>query len=152
MKTNYRNAWWLALVMLACGYLSGLPSMDGVARWYSTLQKTPGTPPGWVFGPVWSILYILIGCLLAYLWNRGKRAALAVLLVNIALNLIWSTVFFRWQSPGWAFGILIVMLVTLAWSWVLAGRVGKLALAGYVLYMGWLMYATWLSGGLWWLN
>ena len=101
------------------GGLSGLATARGVSTWYPTLVKPSFNPPAWVFGPVWTVLYIMMGVAAYLVWRHGiaadgVRMALAVFVVQLALNGLWSILFFGMQSPGWA-------LVEIAVLWCAIG-------------------------------
>ena len=74
--------------------------------WYETLQSPPLTPPDWVFGPVWTVLYLMIGVSIYLYFRRRKYGLNAVVIlllsVHLAGNFVWTTIFFRLKSPGWA--------------------------------------------------
>ena len=107
---------WLALIpflaiCLGVGGLGAIVTEKGVRTWYPTLRKPPGTPPQWVFGPVWTTLYVLMAVSAWLVWRDyrwGARAALFIFLAQLALNVAWSGIFFRARRPGFAlFEILI---------------------------------------------
>src|SRR5579864_9384384 len=93
---------WLMLIVflavcLGVGVLGSVPTARSVRDWYPALRKPAGTPPGWVFGPVWTTLYVLMAVSAWLVWRQygwGARAALLVFLAQLALNLAWSGIFF----------------------------------------------------------
>jgi tryptophan-rich sensory protein len=139
------------------GGLSGLATAQGVSTWYPTLVKPSFNPPAWVFGPVWTVLYIMMGVAAFLVWRRGidasgVKVALAVFVVQLALNGLWSILFFGMHSPGWALVEIIVLWVAIGatvWSfWRVAPAAGLLLLP----YWAWVSFATILNASLWWLN
>lgn len=155
-----RNAVQLILaitVPLAVGGLSGLATARGVASWYPTLAKPSFNPPAWVFGPTWTVLYILMGVALFLVWRQGLdtqgvRLALIAFGVQLMLNALWSIIFFRMQSPGWAFAeIILLWIAIIATLWAF-WRV--LPAAGWLLvpYLAWVSFAGVLNGSIWILN
>lgn len=119
--------------------------------WYQTLQKPPLTPPGWVFGPVWTVLYLMIGLSL-FLFFRSDRTDLGtgvylVLAVHIIANLAWTPLFFNLQSPSWALLdilILVASLIYLVLAFWQISRGASLLLWPYLL---WVSFATYLNIG-----
>jgi len=136
--------------ILLLGILSGALAGSGADNlWYMALRKPPLTPPGWVFGAVWTILYVLLGIALAMLLHaKGakKRGRLIVLFaIGLALNFAWSPVFFRFHEITAALGILVAMIVI---TIVLAHRlwpIRRVAAALMLVYLAWLMFAAALS-------
>ncbi len=124
--------------------------------WYATLRKPTWTPPNWVFGPVWSALYVSMAVAAWLVWRKRQLVAvvvpLSLFMVQLALNLGWSVVFFGLQNPG-AACIEIVLLWTAIVATLLAfWRVT--AAAGWLLvpYLGWVTFAVALNFAIWQLN
>ena len=144
-------------VPLAVGGLSGFATARGVDAWYPTLVKPSFNPPAWVFGPTWTVLYILMGVALFLVWQQGLntqgvRLALFVFGVQLMLNALWSIIFFRMQSPGWAFAeIILLWIAIIATLWAF-WRV--MPAAGWLLvpYLAWVSFAAVLNGSIWFLN
>ena len=144
-------------VPLAVGGLSGFATARGVDGWYPTLAKPPFNPPAWVFGPTWTVLYILMGVALFLVWRRGLdtsgvKLALVVFAVQLALNALWSILFFGMQSPAWAFAeILLLWLAIVATLWAF-WRLSPVAGGLLVPYLAWVSFAAVLNGAIWILN
>ena len=139
------------------GSLSGFATSGGVSTWYPTLVKPPFNPPAWVFGPVWTVLYLMMGVAAFIVWRqgldaRGARAALTVFAVQLALNGLWSIIFFGMRQPGWALVEIIVLWIAIGVTIRLFWRV--IPAAGVLLlpYWAWVSFATVLNASLWWLN
>lgn len=136
--------------LLLLGALSGAIAGAGADNpWYVALVKPPLTPPGWVFGAVWTLLYILLGLALAMLLHaRGanRRGRLLLLFfVGLALNLAWAPLFFRFHEIQAALFLLAAMIVI---TIVLAHRlwpIRRLAAAFMLVYLPWLMFAAALT-------
>lgn len=142
---------------LIVGGLSGFVTSGGVETWYPTLIKPSFNPPSWVFGPVWTVLYVLMGVAAFLVWKKGTetdgvKAALTLFAVQVALNGLWSILFFGLQAPALAFIEIIVLWIaivaTLAAFWRVAPTAGWLL----VPYLAWVSFATVLNGSLWLLN
>jgi translocator protein len=144
-------------VPLAIGGLSGFATASGVATWYPTLVKPSFNPPAWIFGPVWTALYIMMG-VAAFLVLRqglstdGVKLALTVFAAQLALNGLWSILFFGMQSPGLAFAeilLLLLAIVATVWLfWKVVPAAGMLLLP----YLAWVGFATFLNRSIWMLN
>jgi len=124
--------------------------------WYEGLTRPPLSPPNWVFGPVWTILYIMIAVsIILYYQASGKQhvpLATAVLTLHIIANLAWTSLFFGLKSPLLALIDILVLdatLVLLIYLFRQASMVSALLLVPYLL---WVSFATYLNAGLYWLN
>jgi len=139
------------------GGLSGFATARGVSTWYPTLVKPPFNPPGWVFGPVWTVLYVMMGVAAYLVWHQGidtdgVRAGLAVFVIQLALNGLWSILFFRFHQPGWALVEIIVLWAAIGATVWLFWRVSPAAGLLLLPYWAWVSFATVLNASLWWLN
>jgi benzodiazapine receptor len=150
---------WLVLLGLlalcfAVAGLGGWATATSVDSWYPTLAKPGFTPPDWAFGPVWSALYAMMALAAWLVWRRaGWRApALGLFLVQLALNLAWSILFFGLQLIGAALADILLLVALIAATtiafWRIDGRAGLL-LVPYLLWVG---YASLLNGAIWLLN
>ncbi len=128
-------------------------------EWYAALEKPPWNPPNWVFGPVWTVLYVTIAVAAWLVWRRrgtGERRArtrfaLGLWAVQLALNGLWSWLFFGLQRPGWALVDIVVLVIAIAWTARAFHRL--VPAAGWLLipYLAWVAYATTLNGAICWL-
>lgn len=145
-----------AALIICLGGLGGVAFGSGGQGWYQALQRPPGTPPPWVFGPVWSLLYAMMGVSLGLLVrdrNRaGSRLAIAAFIFQLVLNLAWTPLFFGAHRPGLALIDIAAMWLCITWTIVLAKPVNKTAGWLLVPYLAWVSYATYLNAGFWWLN
>jgi tryptophan-rich sensory protein len=122
--------------------------------WYEALRKPPGNPPNWVFGPVWTILYVTIAVAAWRVWRvqPGPSPALVLWTVQLALNAAWSWLFFGLERPGLALidiaGLLTLLVATTSAFFAMDRAAGL----SFVPYVAWVAYATYLNAGLWWLN
>lgn len=144
------------LVCLATGWIGSVFTMSSVDTWYRTLEKPSWTPPNWVFGPVWTALYIAMGVAAWRVWREygfsGAPAAMTAFGVQLALNLLWSALFFGLRMPG-----LAAVEIVLLWAAVFATLRLFMRLdrtAGWLLipYLAWVTYASSINFGVWWLN
>lgn len=137
------------LIPEVVGGISGLFTFDGIKNWYSTLHKPFFNPPNFIFGPVWTLLYMLMGISLYLVWKEpasGERTrAVRVFALQLFLNFWWSIIFFTFKSPGWALAEVAVLWLSIAWM-IFAMRAVK-PLAGYlqVPYLLWVSFAAVLN-------
>lgn len=142
----------LAFVALALvgGSLLGVLTAPG--PWYAALEKPWFNPPNWVFGPVWSVLYIMIGIAGWRLWRLGDSALLRLWWLQLALNFAWSPAFFSLQSPGLALAIILVLVVAVWALAFLAWRRDRLSALLFLPYGLWVSFATLLNLSIFMLN
>ncbi len=141
-----------AVLCLALGIASGLSTAGGADGWYQSLAKPPGTPPSWVFGPVWSVLYLMMGVALGRLVVRKAWPAVWIFAAQFALNLMWTPVFFGAHQIAAALLVITAMWVGLAFTIRLAGKSDKISAWLLAPYLAWVSYATYLNAGFLWLN
>ncbi|MDZ7602274.1 MAG: TspO/MBR family protein [Hoeflea sp.] len=139
------------VLTVAGGSLIGVFSMPGA--WYQELAKPWFNPPNWIFGPVWTVLYILIGIAGARVWIRDRGGPLPkVWFAQIALNFLWPLVFFTAQRPDLALVVLAGMLVSILAFIALAWRRDRPSALMFLPYALWVSFAGLLNAALWWLN
>jgi len=131
-------------------------SYDGTSGWYRGLAKPEWTPPPWVFGPAWTVLYILIALSGWVVWLRRDRAvvwpALVVFVVQLVLNALWSVLFFGLRRPDLALVEVALLLSVIMANVAVFWRVSRLAGLLLVPYLCWTGFATVLNFAIWWLN
>lgn len=145
---------WLLLAFAAAG-VGGLASANAGA-FYSELIRPSWAPPGWLFGPVWSILYAFMAIAAWLVWRErgfsGARSALVLFCVQLAANALWSWLFFVWRQGGFAFVEVLLLWSLILVTVVLFWRVSKLAAALLLPYLAWVSFASALTLALWRLN
>ena len=140
--------------------LSFVPSLTGVffrpGDWYAALEKPAWTPPGWVFGPVWTTLYTCMGVAAWLVWRKsgwaGARVALGLFLVQLALNAAWTPLFFGAHAMLVAFVCIVLMWLAVAATLVAFWRQRRAAGLLLAPYLAWLTLASALNWTLWRLN
>jgi len=135
---------------LAVGGLSGIATARGVQEWYPSLAKPVFNPPAWIFGPVWTALYIMMGVAAFLVWDRGWRRpgvrhALAVFAAQLVLNVLWSALFFGARSPVAALVDIFALWLGILASIILFARVSKAGAVLMVPYLLWVSFATVLN-------
>lgn len=150
----------LAVSIVVCqlaGVIGGLFTASSVDTWYSTLTKPAFNPPNWLFSPVWITLYALMGIALFLVWKRGisaegVKSALTFFAVQLALNALWSILFFGLQMPLVAFLEIVLLWVFILITLLKFAKITKLAALLLVPYLIWVSYAAILNFFLWHLN
>lgn len=140
------------------GVLGALITAPAIETWYATIAKPAFTPPAWVFAPVWTTLYALMGAAAFLVWQaredrpRAVRLALGAFAVQLALNAVWSPAFFGLQSPLFGLVVIVSLLVALAGTVLAFARVSRPAAALLAPYLLWVAYASALNAAIWRLN
>jgi tryptophan-rich sensory protein len=141
------------VVCQLAGIVPAFLTADEVAGWYTTVQQPAFTPPNWVFGPVWTTLYLLMGVALYLVWRDEKdRLALAAFAVQLALNASWTLVFFGMQWPAGGLAVIVALLAAIVATIALFARVDRRAALLLVPYLAWVGFATALNFEIWRLN
>jgi len=138
-------------IPLLTGTIGSLATQEGLSSWYSTLEKPVFNPPNWVFGPVWTALYLLMGITLYLLWtskNKNKRTAIKWFSIQLALNAIWSPLFFGLHSILLAFIDISLLWLTLVINIITTLKVSKKAAYLLVPYLLWVTFALVLNATL----
>ena len=152
---------WLRLVafLVACegvGFLGGLWTAPEIRGWYRTLAKPSFNPPGWIFGPVWTTLYLLMAIAAWLVFNAPVSSArtlgLGLFLVQLALNLAWSWIFFRKHAIGAAAIEVALLWCSIGATTVLFSQVSATAAWLMAPYWAWVSFASILNATIWRLN
>jgi tryptophan-rich sensory protein len=151
---------WLMLIVflaicLGVGGLGAIVTEKSLRDWYPTLRKPPGTPPSWVFGPVWTALYVLMAVSAWLVWRDyrwGASAALLIFCAQLALNLAWSGVFFGARRLGFALLEIVILWAAGLFTAYLFYRLKAISAYLLIPYLLWLSYAVYLNVGIWKLN
>jgi len=155
-----RDIWKLVVSIVACLAAGGIGSVftrEAIPTWYATLEKPTFNPPNWLFAPVWTLLYIMMGIAAFLVWrkgleNRQVRIALIVFLVQLVLNALWSVAFFGLESP--LYGVVVIAALWVAILFTVL-KFYRISLAASVLvwpYLLWVTFAAVLNVSIWLLN
>lgn len=158
MKLNNSLKLIIALIVPQIAAIIGaLFTMPAIPTWYSTLAKPALNPPSWIFAPVWTILFILMGVAAYLVWRKGYdrkevRVALAIFIFQLLLNVFWSIIFFGIHNPAVAFTEIISL-----WSAILAlilafYQVSRTAAYLLIPYILWVSFAAYLNYAIWQLS
>ncbi len=168
------------LVTQCAGVIGSLFTAPAINGWYSSLEKPALSPPNWLFGPVWTTLYLLMGVALYLVWTNQWRVnrqlmtsrkkpwntyserlwtgswqkanTIAVFGIQLALNTLWSLLFFVIQSPGLAFGGILALWFSIVFTIMDFYRISRTAAWLLVPYLLWVSFAAYLNCSLWLIN
>ena len=142
--------------VLLIGSISGLANAGSINGWYSSLNKPSFNPPNYLFGPVWTFLYILMGISLYMILQTPKteirNAALLIFAIQLALNFSWSFLFFYFKAPLFAFIEIIIMWISILVMIFTFYRISPVSAYLQVPYLLWVSFASVLNGAIWYLN
>ncbi|MFB9114979.1 TspO/MBR family protein [Xanthomonas arboricola pv. corylina] len=158
-STSRKSQWfglfgWLVLSYAVAGL--GAKASIQAASFYAELARPVWAPPGWLFGPVWTVLYGMMAVSVWLVWRRGSRAgtrpALGLFVLQLTLNGLWSWLFFAWQLGAWAFADIVALWLVLAGTIAVFAK--RQALAAWLLvpYLAWVSFAAALNFSVWQLN
>lgn len=150
----------LILAIIICelaGIIGSIFTTSAIPTWYTTLAKPVLNPPSWVFGPVWTTLYLLMGIAVFLIWKKGLdrkdvQKAIYIFGTQLVLNTIWSIIFFGLQSPLWAFVDIILLWLTILWTMITFYKISKPAMWLLLPYILWVSFASYLNFMIWILN
>ncbi len=144
-------------VCLGIGFFSGFATQSSIDTWYVTLNKPVFNPPGWIFAPVWTLLYILMGIAAGIVWSKGfyhkwVKTAMYHFIFQLLFNGLWSIVFFGFRSPGFALIVILILLVLIILTYKWFKVVSNIAAYLLIPYLIWVSFATLLNFSIWQLN
>ncbi|AZO80833.1 MULTISPECIES: TspO/MBR family protein [unclassified Bosea (in: a-proteobacteria)] len=146
------------LPVVAASLIGSAVTVPQIPGWYAGLAKPSFNPPNWLFAPVWTALFALMA-LVAFRVLRlpddtpDRVQALLAYHVQLALNMLWSCVFFGLNSPAGGLVVIALLLVAIVWTMRrFAGLGDRLSAALFVPYLAWVSFATLLNASIWWLN
>lgn len=146
---------------LLTGAAAGAVTAGNIAPWYRSLARPPGAPPDWVFAPVWTLLYIVMGSAAWLVWRHAsqgleqRRQAYDALMLwgwQLAVNALWPAVFFGLHAPASGLAVILLLLVLVGLTIRSFVQIDRAAALLLVPYLAWCSYATYLNAGFWWLN
>ncbi|WP_210544300.1 TspO/MBR family protein [Rhodoferax sp. PAMC 29310] len=144
--------WLLATFAAAAGALASASA----GAFFSELVRPAWAPPGWLFGPVWTVLYLFMGISAWMVWRRGgfagAKSALLVFIVQLVANGLWTWLFFVWHQGGLALAEILLLWVLIAATIALFWRVSRLSAVLLFPYLAWVTFSSALTFSLWRLN
>ncbi len=142
-------------IPLTVGFVGSFFTMNSISTWYIYLHKPFFTPPSWIFGPAWTALYIMMGISLYIIWInpiKNKKMAFITFGVQMFLNMIWSIIFFGFQSPLFAFIEIIILWISILLSIIYFFKISKSASYLLIPYILWVSFASILNFSIYYLN
>jgi len=150
-STKLALAGWIA-ISLAAGSV-GANAARSAGEFYAQLDKAAWAPPAWLFGPVWTVLYVLMGVAAWMVWRErgwnGASTALAVFVIQLVFNALWTYLFFSMRSGALAFGEILLLWALIAATILLFARAKRTAALLLVPYLCWVSFATLLTWSVW---
>jgi benzodiazapine receptor len=145
-KINWMKLVIAILIPQLAGGIGALFTTPKIQGWYAGLNKPFFQPPNWLFGPVWTILFLLMGIALYMVWNEKSLndKVFNWFWIQLLLNMLWSLVFFGWEMPG-------VALIVIVFLWIAIRKTMRNFPLQFP-YLMWVSFATILNAGVWWLN
>ena len=145
------------VMCLGAELIGGLLTAPAIrSGWYDTLEKPFFNPPAWVFGPVWTALFVMMAVAARLVWKQDGTASvrfpLYMFYFQLVLNVLWSALFFASKRPGWALLEIVVLWVTILAVTVMFAKISRAAGLLFLPYLGWVTFALFLNGAIWWLN
>lgn len=144
------------IIPVAVGSVSGIATNSGLSDWYVALNKPSFNPPNFVFAPVWTALYTLMGISLFLIWQSSRSGArihaLIIFSIQLFLNFAWSFLFFYFQKPALAFIEIVMIWFAILFMIILFYRVNKWAAFIQIPYLLWVSFASVLNAAIWQLN
>ncbi|HQW55150.1 MAG TPA: tryptophan-rich sensory protein [Saprospiraceae bacterium] len=144
------------LLPLGLGAIAGIFTAKAIPEWYATLNQPSFNPPNWIFGPVWTSLYILLGISFFLIWKqpatKERNRAISIFLIQLVLNFAWSFLFFYFHQIGLALIDIIVLWILIITMLILFYRIKPLAAYINIPYLLWVTFASILNASYFVLN
>jgi benzodiazapine receptor len=146
------------LLCQAAGIIGSFFTRSSIESWYSTINKPGFTPPGWIFGPVWISLYLMMGISLFLVWKKAvetknfSRKWITFFAIQLALNTLWSILFFGLHSPMLAFVEILLLWLFILLTLIEFRKISTAAGLLLIPYLFWVSFAAFLNFSIWRLN
>jgi benzodiazapine receptor len=142
---------------LLAGFVGSIFTTPRIPGWYAGLAKPFFTPPNWLFGPAWTMLYVLMGISLFLVWNAGAggrrvRVAVVAFIAQLVCNVLWSFAFFGRQSPLAGLVVIVLLWVLIVWTIIAFSKVSMASALLLLPYLLWVSFAAVLNASIWRLN
>jgi tryptophan-rich sensory protein len=144
---------WVVLC-LGVGAIGGIASASA-ADFYAQLARPAWSPPVWLFGPVWTFLYLSMAVSAWLVWRTGSKLvtfALALFVIQLSINALWSWLFFAWRLGAWSFADIVLLWLAIAFTIACFWRISRFAAVLLIPYLLWVTFASALNWTLWQLN
>lgn len=145
------------IVSELAGIIGSIYTAPSIPVWYQSLIKPNLNPPSWVFAPVWTTLFLLMGVSAFIVWKRGLnrrdvRVALGIFIVQLLLNTLWSMIFFGLQNPGLALIEIVLLWLAIVATIIAFAKISRPTVWLLVPYILWVSFAVYLNFAIWFLN
>ncbi len=144
------------ILTVGLGSLGGLFTIAEIPTWYAGLNKPSFNPPNWIFGPMWTTLYLLMGISFYMIWkippSPARTQAIRIFVIQFVLNFCWSIIFFSMHQIGWALVEIIAMWVCILLTILQFRKLSTTAAVLLIPYLLWVSFASLLNGSIWQLN
>lgn len=155
-----KNIFKMIFAVVACelaGVVGSVFTVPSITAWYANLAKPDFAPPNWIFAPVWTMLFALMGVSAFLIWKRGLKGkdvkiALGIFVGQLVLNVLWSIIFFGLRNPLGAFVEIIFLWLAILATISAFSKISKLAAWLLVPYILWVSFAAYLNFAVWNLN
>ena len=140
----------IVLAIVLCelvGFVGSIFTTPAIPTWYASLTKPGFSPPNWIFAPVWTILFALMGVSLYLLWEKRKKAKTALIFfaIQLVLNMLWSILFFGLKNPLLALIEIVVLWIFILLTTINSWKISKLAGKLFIPYLLWVSFASFLN-------
>lgn len=150
----------IAIAVVVCelaAVVGSLFTVPSVGSWFASLVRAPLAPPNWLFGPVWTTLYLMMGVAAGLVWSHGLKKrevkiALGIFAGQLLLNVLWSAIFFGLHKLGVAFAEILTLWVAIVATILAFRKISRPASWLLYPYLAWVSFASYLNFAIWWLN
>lgn len=156
---KYTRILVLVVTCLAVAYFSSMVTRLSVETWYTTINKPSFNPPNWLFAPVWTTLYVMMGIAGGLVWHEINsprkeevKKAMLFFAIQLGLNALWSYLFFGLKNPLLALIEIVLLWLMIYETYVKFARINKFSGYLFIPYLLWVSFATVLNASIWWLN
>ena len=144
------------LIVFSFGFIGSFFTTSSITNWYAFINKPLFSPPNWIFGPVWTLLYILMGVSAFLIWqkrdNLKTKPALIFYGIQLILNALWSIIFFGMHNPGLALLEIVILWLFILITLIKFYKINKTAGLLFIPYLAWVSFASILNYAIWMLN
>ena len=156
VKTHSRSLIVFCALIIFTQAIGSYTTFSSVRTWYATLDKAPWTPPNWVFGPVWTVLYISLAIIGWRLWisfsgtvtEKLRQPAIRYYFLQLFFNFLWSPLFFGMRFPALAFADIVLLIIFAFLTLYHIAKINKILAWAFIPYYLWISYAASLNGAI----
>ncbi|MFZ2410205.1 MAG: TspO/MBR family protein [Candidatus Methanoperedens sp.] len=144
-------------ICLSAGFLGSFFTTPAIPVWYAGIIKPSFAPPNWVFFPIWTVLFVMMGISLYLVWQKDAgeqkvKKAIFIFCIQLILNVLWSAAFFGWRSPFAGFMVILILWISIALTVISFMKISKTAGVLLIPYIAWVTFAAVLNFLIWRLN